>query len=87
MPKTKILSGKEVSMAVYKDLQPRIQKLKQKSITPGLAVVLVGDDAASQVYVNSKSRQFNKLDLFSETIVLPANIDESGLISKIQELN
>ncbi len=87
MPKTKILSGKVVGEAVYENLQPRISKLKQKGIIPGLAVILVGDDPASQVYVRSKGRKFNKLDLFSETIVLPANIDESSLISKIHELN
>ena len=87
MPKTKILSGKEVGEAVYENLQPRISILKQKGITPGLAVLLVGDDPASQVYVRSKGRKFNKLELFSETIVLPADVDESSLISKIQELN
>lgn len=87
MPKTKILSGKEVSAAVYESLQPRISKLKQKGITPGLAVVLVGEDRASQVYVNSKSRKFNKLELFSETILLPADTTETELIRKIQELN
>jgi methylenetetrahydrofolate dehydrogenase (NADP+)/methenyltetrahydrofolate cyclohydrolase len=87
MPKTKILSGKDVSEAVYENLQPRISKLKQKGITPGLAVVLVGDDPASQVYVRSKGRKFNKLDLFSKTIVLPANIDKNALISKIYKLN
>ena len=87
MPTTKLLSGKEVSTAVYDDLQPRISKLKQKGITPGLAVVLVGNDPVSQVYVRSKGRKFNKLDLFSETIELPAYIDEDSLISKIHELN
>ncbi len=87
MPKTKILSGKDVSEAVYENLQPRISKLKQKGITPGLAVVLVGDDPASKVYVRSKGRKFNKLELFSETIVLPPDIDEDSLISKIHELN
>ncbi|MBU0528443.1 bifunctional 5,10-methylenetetrahydrofolate dehydrogenase/5,10-methenyltetrahydrofolate cyclohydrolase, partial [bacterium] len=87
MPKTKILSGKEVSESVYNNLLPRIQKLKQKGITPGLAVVLVGDDPASQVYVNSKSRKFNKLELFSETILLPSDTTETELISRIQELN
>ena len=87
MPKTKILSGKEVSEAVYDNLQPRIAKLKNKGITPGLAVILVGDDPASQVYVRSKGRKFNKLDLFSETIVLPSDINENSLISKIHELN
>lgn len=87
MPKTKILSGKEVSAAVYNNLQPRISELKQKGITPGLAVILVGEDPASQVYVRSKARKFNKLNLFSETIVLPADIDEASLIAKIYELN
>jgi methylenetetrahydrofolate dehydrogenase (NADP+)/methenyltetrahydrofolate cyclohydrolase len=87
MPKTKILSGKEVSEAVYERLQPRISKLKQQGITPGLAVVLVGEDPASQVYVRSKGRKFKKLDLFSETIVFPTDIDKSSLISKIHELN
>lgn len=87
MPKTKILSGKEVSAAVYNNLQPRISKLKQAGITPGLAVILVGDDPASQVYVRSKGRRFNKLELFSETFKLPADIDEDSLISKIHKLN
>lgn len=87
MPKTKILSGKEVSAAVYNNLQPRISKLKRRGITPGLAVILVGDDPASQVYVRSKGRRFNKLELFSETIMLPADIDEDSLISKIHKLN
>ena len=87
MPKTIILSGKEVSEAVYESLQPRISILKQKGIIPGLAVILVGEDPASQVYVRSKGRKFNKLDLFSETIILPADIDESSLLSKIHELN
>lgn len=87
MPKTKILSGKEVSEAVYNNLLPRISKLKQQGITPGLAVILVGDDPASKIYVRSKSRKFKKLDLFSETIQLPADIDEVSLISKIHDLN
>lgn len=87
MPKTKILSGKEVSEAVYNNLQPRISKLKQQGITPGLAVILVGDDPASQVYVRSKARKFNKLNLFSETIELSYDIDEDSLIAKIHELN
>ena len=87
MPRTKIFSGKEVSEAVYENLQPRISRLKQQGITPGLAVILVGNDPASQVYVRSKGRKFNKLDLFSETIMLPVDIDEDSLISKIHELN
>ena len=87
MPNPIILSGKTVSTAVYEELQPRINKLKAKGIVPGLGVILVGDDPASQVYVNSKARRFNKLDLFSETIILPSDITENELVEKINILN
>ena len=87
MPKAKILSGKDVSGAVYEQLLPRISKLKSNGIVPGLAVVLVGEDPASQVYVRSKSRKFNNLELHSETITLPSDISEYELISKIKLLN
>ncbi len=87
MAETIILSGKTVSQNVYKSLQTRIDSLKFSGCTPGLAVVLVGDDPASNVYVNSKTRRFNKLGLYSETIRLPANIGEDELLSQIQNLN
>ncbi len=87
MAETIILSGKTVSQNVYKSLQTRIDSLKFSGCTPGLAVVLVGDDPASNVYVNSKTRRFNKLGLYSETIRLPANIDEDELLSQIRDLN
>jgi len=87
MAETIILSGKTVSQNVYKSLQTRIDSLKFSGCTPGLAVVLVGDDPASNVYVNSKTRRFNKLGLYSETIRLPANIGKDELLSQIQNLN
>ena len=87
MPKAKLLSGKDVSGAVYEQLLPRISKLKSNGIVPGLAVVLVGKDPASQIYVRSKSRKFSKLEMYSETITLPSDTSESELISKINVLN
>ena len=87
MAAAKILSGKTVSQDVYNSLQARIETLKSSACTPGLAAMLIGDNAASQVYVNSKTRRFEKLGLFSETIRLPENIAEGELLSKIQELN
>ena len=60
-----ILSGKEVSASVYNSLVHKVSSLKKNNITPGLAVVLVGEDSASQVYVRSKTKAFNKLSLFS----------------------
>ncbi|HIA23622.1 MAG TPA: bifunctional 5,10-methylene-tetrahydrofolate dehydrogenase/5,10-methylene-tetrahydrofolate cyclohydrolase, partial [Candidatus Marinimicrobia bacterium] len=87
MAEIKILSGKTVSQDVYNALQSSIDTLKSSGCTPGLAAVLVGDDPASNVYVNSKTRRFNKLGLFSESIRLPENISEDELLSKIKELN
>ncbi len=82
-----ILSGKTVSSAVYDGLTSRIENLKSKGIIPGLAVILVGEDPASQVYVNSKTKKFSTLGLFSETIKLPADTSENDLISHINTLN
>ena len=84
---TQLFSGKEVSASVYESLTPKIQALKSKGITPGLAVILVGDDPASAVYVRSKTRKFASLDLFSETIRFDSDISQEDLILKIQDLN
>ena len=85
--KTKILSGKEVSASVYSDIKSRIDTLRSREITPNLSVLLVGNNPASEVYVNSKSKRFSKLGLLSETIKLPEDISQDHLISKIEELN
>tara|TARA_Y100001968_G_scaffold21363_1_gene16867 strand:+ start:535 stop:1413 length:879 start_codon:yes stop_codon:yes gene_type:complete len=82
-----ILSGKDVSSSVYKGLSERIHALREKGITPGLAVVLVGEDPASQVYVRSKTRTFKKLDLFTQTYRLPKDISQDNLLDLINELN
>ena len=82
-----ILSGKDVSSSVYKGLSERINALKEKGITPGLAVVLVGEDPASQVYVRSKTRTFKKLDLLTQTYRLPKDTSQDELLGLIKELN
>lgn len=87
MSQSLILSGKEVSASVYDNLSDRIGTLLDNNITPGLAVVLVGDDPASQVYVRSKTKTFNKLKLYTKTYELPSNVTEEKLLSLISELN
>ncbi|NQT96177.1 MAG: bifunctional 5,10-methylene-tetrahydrofolate dehydrogenase/5,10-methylene-tetrahydrofolate cyclohydrolase [Candidatus Marinimicrobia bacterium] len=87
MPETQLLSGKAVSAAVYSELNSRIAALKEKGLTPGLAVILVGADPASQVYVRSKERRFAKMGLYSETFRFDDDLPESDLIEKIRELN
>ena len=82
-----VLSGKEVSSAVYRGLSGRIQILKEKNIIPGLAVILIGEDPASQVYVRSKTRTFKKLDLFTKTYRLSSDISQDELLDLIVELN
>ena len=87
MTETRILSGKVVSDAVYTALESRIQSLKEASVVPGLAAVIVGDDPASQVYVRNKTRRFSKLQLHSETIKLPFETTQEDLLGQIEALN
>lgn len=83
----KIIDGKKIAEAVQQELIGRIQRLKTKGITPGLAAVLVGDNPASAIYVQSKTRKCQELGLFSETIRLPQDTSEKDLLKRIQELN
>ena len=84
---TQILSGKVVSASVYKGLKSRIVKLKTNCITPCLAVVLIGDDAPSHVYVKNKTKKFASLNLNSETIKLTNETSENALLEIINNLN
>lgn len=82
-----ILSGKIVSQHVYSALIDRINQLRAKQCIPNLAVILVGDNPASQVYVKNKTSQFEKLGLNSKTIHMDSAITEIDLIHRIQMLN
>ena len=84
---SKILSGIDISRAVYEQLSHRIASLKNNSIIPSLAVVLVGEIPASKIYVKSKTKKFNELGLRSSTISFSNDISEEELINKISELN
>jgi len=83
----KFLSGREVSKSVYAALNDRITTLKSQSIIPSLAVIIVGEDPASQVYVRNKTRQFSNHGLLSDTITYRSDITQDVLLSKIYELN
>ena len=82
-----ILSGKDVSQSVYKSLLNRISILKDQNITPGLAVVIVGEDPASQVYVQSKTKKFKQLNLNTESFKLLDSTTEDELLNIIYDLN
>ena len=82
-----ILSGKDVSQSVYKSLLNRISILIDQNITPGLAVVIVGEDPASQIYVRSKTKKFKQLNLNTESFKLPDSTSEDELLKLIHSLN
>ena len=82
-----IIEGKKVSARIRKELKPRIAALREKGIVPGLAAVLVGDDPASQTYVNSKARACDKLGLYSEVILRKAETSQDELLDIVRQLN
>ncbi len=82
-----LILGKDVSERIYADLRKRMEILKSKGVTPGLAVVLVGDDPASQIYVGMKDKKCKELGINSYQYLLPGDISQADLIAKIGELN
>ncbi len=88
MTQTKLIDGKAFAEKLRADIARRVEKLKMdKGITPGLAVVLVGNDPASEVYVKNKARQTKEAGMNSFEFRLPADTHESALLAKIEELN
>ncbi len=82
-----IIDGKALSDAVKADVAKRVQELKTTGIVPGLAVVLVGEDPASQVYVRNKAAACEKAGLHSRVVRLDADISEQELLDVVHQLN
>ena len=87
MTSSKVLSGLDTAAKVYESFNDRIKVLSTKGVVPGLCVVLVGKDPASQIYVRTKSKKLKSLGLISETIRLDADVTEQKLLSIIEDLN
>ena len=83
----KIIDGKAVAATVLLECQQEIAELLEKGIQPGLAVVLVGEDPASQVYVASKVKTCAELGMHSKKIVLPVQTTQTELLDVVQQLN
>ncbi len=81
---TTILDGKKLRDKIFEDLKDKIDKMKKK---PTLAVILVGENPASQIYVRNKKKTAEKLGINSLSIEYPADISEKELVAKIEELN
>ena len=82
-----ILSGKEVSARVKEKLKTKVEDLKKRGTTPGLAVIIVGNDPASKVYVGRKEAMCAELGIYSEKYALPENTTQATLSELIKRLN
>ena len=82
-----IIDGKAISAATRGDIKIQVDELKKQGITPGLAVIIVGDDPASRVYVNNKKKACAELGMLSEEYALPADTTEEELLDLINTLN
>ena len=83
----KIIDGNAIAKVVRAQWKERAERLKAKGVVPGLAVIIVGDNPASRVYVRNKVKACAEAGLYSEKIELPASVSEAILLKKIEELN
>ena len=84
---TRILDGNRVRDEIKAELKPRIAALAAKGRPPGLAVVLVGNDPASEIYVRNKVKTCGDLGIHSETLRPPESVTTGELLSLIEALN
>ena len=84
---SKIINGKEISAYVKDKIKQRVTELKDKNIEVGLAVIIVGEDPASKVYVANKEKACADLGINSYKYALPAETTEAELLNLIKELN
>jgi methylenetetrahydrofolate dehydrogenase (NADP+)/methenyltetrahydrofolate cyclohydrolase len=82
-----IIDGAAIAAEIRAGVAARAAKLRAEKFTPGLAAILVGDDSASISYVAGKARACEEAGIFSQTIRLPADTTESGLLGLVAELN
>ncbi|MDD5582587.1 MAG: bifunctional methylenetetrahydrofolate dehydrogenase/methenyltetrahydrofolate cyclohydrolase FolD [Candidatus Marinimicrobia bacterium] len=85
--KAMLLNGNEVAKEVKNSVKKDVEILRKENIYPGLAVVLVGNDPASKVYVRNKGKNCEKLGIFSQTFELPEDISQKELNTLIDKLN
>jgi methylenetetrahydrofolate dehydrogenase (NADP+)/methenyltetrahydrofolate cyclohydrolase len=83
----KIISGAEIAAEIREELKARVKKLKDNGLTPGLAVVLVGEDPASVSYVAGKAKGAEEIGIYEETIRLPAGTSEAEVLKTVDTLN
>jgi methylenetetrahydrofolate dehydrogenase (NADP+)/methenyltetrahydrofolate cyclohydrolase len=83
----KIIDGKQIAAQMREELKAEVARLKQRGIVPGLGVILVGDNPASQSYVTAKEKACQETGIYSDDNRLPANTSQRELIGLISRMN
>lgn len=83
----KLIDGKAIAAEVHEQVKRDVERLERKGITPGLAVIIVGDDPASRTYVNNKKKACEKVGIYSEEYALPAGTTQEELLRLVEQLN
>src|SRR6266571_6358572 len=86
MPAT-FINGTKIAEQIKREVASEIETLRQRGIQPGLAVVLVGDDAASSAYVNMKAKACEELGIYSRKLTIPSSVSTEELCSDVRKLN
>jgi methylenetetrahydrofolate dehydrogenase (NADP+)/methenyltetrahydrofolate cyclohydrolase len=82
-----LIDGKAIAAKIRGEIAVEVNRLELKGVKPGLAVILVGDNPASKVYVSMKEKACRDVGIFSEEYKLPPETDEAALLSRIDSLN
>ncbi|CAM3589500.1 bifunctional 5,10-methylenetetrahydrofolate dehydrogenase/5,10-methenyltetrahydrofolate cyclohydrolase [Marinicrinis lubricantis] len=83
----KVIDGKQIRDEMLSELKGKVQELTEKGMQPGLAVVLVGEDPASKLYVGMKTKKCGEVGIYSEMHKLPETATEQELLQVIDQLN
>lgn len=82
-----LIDGKAIAEQIHSETKAEVDRLRERGITPGLALVRVGDDPASVVYVGAKGRACQRLGIFSENHILPESTTQPQLLELLDTLN
>ena len=83
----KIIDGKQIAADIRVEIKQEVEKLRQRGIVPGLGVILVGDDPASQSYVTAKERTCEEMGIYSDDNRLPEDVTQQELMALVEKMN
>src|SRR5437870_7185885 len=81
------INGTKLAEEIKREVAAEVESLKGRGIQPGLAVVLVGDDAASSAYVNMKAKTCEQLGIYSRKLTVPSGVTTEQLLAEVRKLN